>query len=184
MKKIAVILPGLGYKIDRSLLYFSKKIAESKGYETFPISYSNFPRNVEIEMAIETGLQDLKNAFSQLNLEPDTKIVFIGKSIGTAIASRFLYENKIKALQVIYTPIPLTFQNPIENAIVFSGTKDPWFLEKQKLLTDECNKNNIQLYLYEEANHSLETGNVKKDIENLAKIMDLTQEFIELSPEN
>ena len=32
-KKIAVVFPGMGYHTDKPLLYYSKRIARSMGYE-------------------------------------------------------------------------------------------------------------------------------------------------------
>lgn len=33
MKKLAIVFPGIGYHCDKPLLYYSKKIAVSNGFE-------------------------------------------------------------------------------------------------------------------------------------------------------
>ena len=41
-----------------------------------------------------------------------------------------------------------------------------------------CEEGGYPLYVTEDANHSLETGNVAKDLENLQEIMRVTEEYI------
>ena len=39
MKKTAVIFPGIGYHTDKPLLYYSRKIAASQGYNVIEVPY-------------------------------------------------------------------------------------------------------------------------------------------------
>ena len=41
-----------------------------------------------------------------------------------------------------------------------------------------ANKQYIPINVYENANHSLETGNMKQDLENMADIMSLCESFL------
>ena len=43
MKKAAVLFPGIGYSVDRPLLYYSGKMALSRGYEVIRVPYTGFP---------------------------------------------------------------------------------------------------------------------------------------------
>lgn len=65
MKKIAVIFPGVGYHVDKPLLYYSRKIAAQNGYEIREVRYGNFPLYVTegADHSLETGdvEKDLKN---------------------------------------------------------------------------------------------------------------------------
>lgn len=178
MKKIAFILPGIGYKLDRSLLYFGKKIAEKKGYETVCVTYSPLPK--DISQAIEIGYKDLVSIIknSGVNLAEYEHIAFISKSIGTAVSARFVKEQGIKALQVLYTPIPYTFEGVVKNAVAFSGTSDPFYKDNLDSLVKDCSQNEVKLFLFEGANHSLETSDPVKDIETLQKIMQETELFL------
>ena len=38
-EKLAVLFPGVGYQIDRPLLYHSAKLARERGYEVCTVSY-------------------------------------------------------------------------------------------------------------------------------------------------
>lgn len=40
MKKIAIFFPGLGYSTDRPLLYYTKKMLKSFGYELLELNYA------------------------------------------------------------------------------------------------------------------------------------------------
>lgn len=62
-------------------------------------------------------------------------------------------------------------------AIAFTGTADPW-VESTDAITDRCQKAGIPVHVIEEANHSLETADVWKNLKNLEDIMKLTAEFI------
>ncbi|MCQ2506160.1 MAG: hypothetical protein MJ113_03185 [Lachnospiraceae bacterium] len=43
-KKLAVLFPGIGYSVDRPLLYYSKKVLKAKGYEIIEVNYGNLRR--------------------------------------------------------------------------------------------------------------------------------------------
>ena len=47
MKKTAVIFPGIGYHTDKPLLYYSRKIAASQGYDVIEVPYGKFPKGVK-----------------------------------------------------------------------------------------------------------------------------------------
>ena len=77
---------------------------------------------------------------------------------------------------VFYTPLEDTFAFPLGDAVVFTGSADPWV--NGDAISELCQKANIPCHIIPDANHSLETGNVKTDIENLGKIMKKTKKFI------
>lgn len=45
--KLAVVFPGIGYHVDKPLLYYSRKIADNYDYETVTVPYGNFPAGVK-----------------------------------------------------------------------------------------------------------------------------------------
>ena len=47
MRKLAVFFPGIGYTIDKPLLYYSRKIAAEQGYEIKMIPYQGFPPKIQ-----------------------------------------------------------------------------------------------------------------------------------------
>ena len=68
------------------------------------------------------------------------------------------------------TPLAATFSFAKDNSgIAFHGNSDPWV--ETDLVIDECDRLNIPLTVYEGANHSLETGNIQKDLEYLQDVI-------------
>lgn len=60
--------------------------------------------------------------------------------------------------------------------IVFHETHDSW--AETACLVQRCEAKGYPCHIIENANHSLETGEVHKDIENMAYIMELTDAYI------
>lgn len=58
MSRIAIIVPGIGYTTDRSLLYFAGKVAQNAGYELQKIQFSGF------EKGVKGNPEKMKRAFS------------------------------------------------------------------------------------------------------------------------
>lgn len=46
-KKIAVIFPGVGYHVDKPLLYYSRKLADQYGYEVVCADYGVLPSGIK-----------------------------------------------------------------------------------------------------------------------------------------
>ena len=93
-KKLAVIFPGMGYHNDKPLLYHGKKLAKERGYEVVEVSYV-LDKNAGAVKDDETQKKEVfRQAYSQTEEQLATvafadyqEVVFIGKSIGTVVAS-------------------------------------------------------------------------------------------------
>ena len=46
-RKLAVFFPGIGYTIDKPLMYYSRKIAAAAGYEIKLLPYAGFPDKIQ-----------------------------------------------------------------------------------------------------------------------------------------
>ena len=44
LKKLAVFIPGIGYTVDRPLLYYSGKLSAQMGYEPKRLIFTGFPK--------------------------------------------------------------------------------------------------------------------------------------------
>jgi len=188
-EKIALIFPGLGYNCDKPLLYYPKKIAASYGYQIIEINYSGFPSNVKgnkekMELCFNIAFEQTKTCLSSIDFN-NKDILIIGKSIGTAVAaayaSKILCSFTTKEIRFIYlTPVEQSFNymRP-SSGIVFHGTSDPWI--NTPVLVKNCENLNLPLFITKDSNHSLETGNLVTDIENLGKIMGRIDAYIQNS---
>lgn len=173
-KKIAVLFPGIGYTCDKPLLYYAGKIAVSKGYELVKVEYSNFPSGIKgnkekMERAFQWGLEQTEDILKDICWEEYEDILFVSKSIGTVISSAFARQHQLHVKNILFTPLQQTFLFADENGIVFHGTADPWADTKD--ITEGCKKLNLPLILTDQGNHSLETGDVLKDLKNLEQTM-------------
>lgn len=181
-KKIAVLFPGIGYHIDKPLLYYSRKLAMERGYEIAEVKYGELPVNVKgnakkMLEAFNKALQYSKEQLDKIDFNVYDEVLFISKSVGTAVAAAYAKNNKINARQIYYTPVAESFEVIGENGIVFHGTADPWV--DTDIVRNECEKRNLPLYITENANHSMETGNVEKDIVIMEEIMKKTAEYMD-----
>ena len=169
-EKIAVIFPGIGYTCDKPLLYYAGKFAAENGYEVVRVPYGGFPKKVKVdrkkmEKSFALALDQAREILKDLKWEDYDQILFISKSIGTAAAAAFGKEKGLKVRHVFFTPLKETFSFGVSDAVAFHGTADPWAEDKD--IEEGCRKAGIPLYITEGANHSLETGDTGRDLENL-----------------
>ena len=185
MKRLAVIFPGIGYTADKPLLYHSRRLAEQAGFEIQIVNYSGFPKKVrddakKMRKSVEIALSQSEEMLKDVDWDAYDDILFIGKSVGTIAAAQTASNNPAKErIRIIaYTPLEETFSFPFVHAVVFTGTGDPWVGGKNSAVSERCKERNIPCYVYEGANHSLETSDPMKDIQNLQEIMKHTESFI------
>lgn len=188
--KLAVYFPGVGYHCDKPLLYYARKIAAACGYEQhISLSYTTQIRDLlgnpinmkaaflELYEQAESAL-DKTAAFSQQSGVASCcdEILFISKSVGTAIAARYASEHNIPCRHILYTPLAETFAFHPRNGITFTGTADPWV--NTAVIRQQCQEHQIPFFLYENANHSLETGDVFRNLDIMKEVMQKTEKFI------
>ena len=177
-KKLAVLFPGIGYHCDKPLLYYSKKLARQQGYEVVEIHYdfdgeildvkNNAHRMME---AVEEFGRQAQSQLADISFDQYTSVVFVGKSIGTAIAARLAKGKELSVKQVVLTPVPDTLKNlPKENTIVFHGLSDPWC--DNDIVDRAQAETGFELHLVEGANHSLETGDPMRDLEIVREVIE------------
>lgn len=181
MKKIAVVFPGVGYHADKPLLYYSRKIAGQYGYEIICADYGQLPSGIKgdtkkMYAAYELALAKVTEQFSRIEFGSYDKVLFLSKSIGTALAASYDAMHRIGAGQVYYTPVEASFRAIGTEGIVFHGTGDDW--AKTEAVVSECEKRKLPLYLTEHANHSMETGETLRDLEIMREIMEKTEDYI------
>ncbi len=181
MKKLAVIFPGIGYHTDKPLLYYSKRIASNNGFDVKEVPYGNFPEGVKgskekMEQAFHIAMEQTEAMLRDVAFEQYDVVLFISKSVGTAVASAYGKKKGLHTQNIFYTPVEASLRFMTDPGIVFHGTKDSWV--ETELLTRGCEEKGYRVYLTENGNHSLETGDVLPDIKNLNDIMSVTEEYI------
>lgn len=180
-KKLAVLFPGIGYHCDKPLLYYSAKLARSMGYEVMPVPYRGFPEKVrgdvdKLRMCLAIAWTQAEEMLAPVIWADYRDIVFIGKSIGTIVGARYAMDKGVCVRSVLLTPLKETFPFVKGQAVAFHGSADPW-AETGAIVT-ACGEKGIPLWLTEGANHSLETGDVLKDVRTLEETMRRIDPFI------
>ena len=183
MKKFAVFFPGIGYTVDKPLMHYSRKLAADAGFEVLLLPYSGFPHKVKgdrekMEKSCQIALSQAGEMLSGTDLSAYDSVLFAGKSIGTIVAAEIAAHSPVsdRIHFLLYTPLEDTFSFPLGDALAFTGGSDPWV--KEGAIPALCRAKEIPCHIIPLANHSLETGNVQADIDNLKKIMKKTEKFI------
>lgn len=181
-KKIAIIFPGVGYHSDRPLLYFSKKLAKEYQYEIIDVKYSGFPSDlrgnpIKMREAFENAYNQAEKQLSACEFSTEDEILMISKSVGTVVASAYAKEKGISCKNIYFTPVKETFSHSrYECGIVFHGTKEPWANTED--IKEACLKDRLPLFLTENADHSLETGNTLLDIITIHSVISKCQSYL------
>lgn len=183
MSKIAVLFPGIGYHTDKPLLYFSRKLAKSKGYEIIEVNYGGFPAGVKgsaekMKEAYVMALSQAEEILTGVDFSKYEDVLFISKSVGTAVAASYDGKYSVGARHIYYTPVVESFQFMREKSgVVFHGTGDSW--ADTAAVRNECKRLDLPLHITLDASHSLEVSDIFKDFDNLKVIMGHTEEYMQ-----
>ncbi len=187
-RRIAVVFPGVGYHSDKPLLYYTKKLAREQGFEVIEITYE-FPfraREIKddrdkMKEAFDLAVKQTGEQLDGADLAGCGQILFIGKSIGTAVAACYDEKHCVGASHLILTPVPETFDFLRKGCgIVFHGNADPWC--DTAVAEKRCRELELPLTVIEGANHSLETKSAVTDARNMADLLVKTESFIQSFP--
>ncbi|MGL6185040.1 MAG: alpha/beta hydrolase [Clostridium chrysemydis] len=156
--KLVVILPGIGYTIDRVTIEYSGELALSQNYDLMEVEYGfqvarkAFNVKEEFNIIADETLELVKDA---LSLKEYKEVIIIGKSIGTCVQD-FLNE-KIEGINIknIYiSPIDKTVGMGFkEGSLIITGSKDPLLSEEN--LQNIVDSKKYKVIIFNGANHAL-----------------------------
>ncbi|MEE8827421.1 MAG: alpha/beta hydrolase [Eubacteriales bacterium] len=182
MNRLAVIFPGIGYNFDRPLLHFAEKQAVHYGYEIRHVTYSGFDKKgmrgnaQKMKSAFQLAMEQTERQLADVSWDKYEQIVFISKSIGTVAASHYADRQGIRTAQILFTPFPETFEGvTIEKGLAFHAKTDPWMDDGETVCA--AKEAGVPMICYPEGNHSLETGDVIRDIDILADVFRRTEKI-------
>lgn len=197
MRKIAILVPGIGYTCDRPLLYYTGKLAQNAGYEVIRLGFKHLggKKNLignekKMKKVFRRAMDQAEEQLDIRTLIQADEVLFISKSVGTAVAAAYQTEHAgdfdasdTEVRHIYFTPVAETFifMKP-ESGIAFHGTADPWVADD--VVVDGCRDKKVPLYIRDDANHSMETGDVMADLETLQKIMRTAGVFLQRLPVN
>ncbi len=179
-KKLACLFPGIGYTCDKPLMYYSRNLLQKMGWEVVCVPYSGFPAGVKgnaekKEQCVRMAAEQAEAMLKKVRWSRYDDILFVGKSVGTVVGPAYAKAHGIDCRQVLFTPVEDTFSYVGTKAIAFHGTADSW--ADTETIRNHCCRLGIPLYESPDANHSLETGHVGRDIRELGKVMRLVRYF-------
>ena len=113
-KKLAVIIPGIGYTKDKPILYYSSKLLRESGYEILNVFFSGMPENIMKDdslklLAVKLAYEQITGQLSDVDFSGYEEVVFAGKSLGTIAAAKYVSDNGVDAKQIWYTPLERHF---------------------------------------------------------------------------
>lgn len=179
--KLCVLFPGIGYHCGKPLLSRSDELAGRKGYTVMPLRYTDFPDGAKgnddiMRKAIDHAIGQTERQLAEVSFSDYERVVFIGKSIGTAACLAFREKFGTKAECILLTPLEMTFEYPVHDCVAFHGTADQW--ADTKAIEQLCEQNNVRLHEYDNANHSLMTGDPQQDSIILEDVISKIAELI------
>lgn len=178
---LVVLLPGVGYTLDRPLMDYSKKLALELKYDVLPIEYGfqvarkEFNKEKDFTILLQESVKQFNLAVNKTYIE----IIFIGKSLGTIIQNFLNHEVKEFRVKNIYlTPVNKTYEvGMAENSLVISGTNDPLINKETKINIRKLD--GVKFIDIEGGDHSLNIkDDIIKSIENLKKVIKLEKEYL------
>ncbi len=182
-QKLALFFPGIGYTVDKPLLHYSRKLVQTMGYTIRLLPYTGFPKKdrgntVFMEESFQIALMQAREMLADVDFSAYEEVLFVGKSIGTAVAAQIASEHPEiqKARFLLYTPLENTFTYALQDAVVFTGSADPWVGEGQ--IPALCQARDIPCHVISDGNHSLECGDVARDIHIVKKVMAASAKFL------
>ncbi len=180
-KNLAVIVPGMGYHRDKPLLYYAGKLAEAAGYEVIRIEFHDLPLkgNIDpeaIRKTAEMTFAQTEEGLAAVDFDAYENVLFIGKSIGTVAMAKYIAEHHVKACQIWYTPVTDTLSFGTKEAVVFIGDADP--CSDVSAIKKRMAKMGLTVHSYPGCNHSLECGDVDRDLETIRDVMQKTKAYL------
>lgn len=193
-KKLAVIFPGIGYSVERPLLYYTRKILEKSGYEVINVSYPGLEK-VDIFEPITNGASAkrvsndkasnfvakaeklVEEQLEGVDFTSYSKIIFVAKSIGTVISALYAKQLGIHPYHIMVTPIDYAFQFiGDERGSAFSGTSDP--LVDFERIEKICKEKQWNFHDFKSGNHSLETIDIDLNIDYLKRYVSIVEGLV------
>lgn len=179
---------GFKYSLWAPLLYYCGNVANflRTNYFGFDLDYSNNNYFFQLdetkkEQYLDADIEQIKYF---INNKEYNKRIFIGKSLGTSCINRLIDKNVLGKNDSIILITPGTeWNNIIHNlysitnqALIIGSLDDPCFTayDYSRLKSQK----NIKIIEFNKLNHALETGNIKKDLKVLYKVIKIIHKFI------
>ncbi|MBE5945586.1 MAG: hypothetical protein E7259_01440 [Lachnospiraceae bacterium] len=177
--KLLVLFPGRNYSVDKPLLYYAGKVFEKRDYDVVRLHYNYKLKSNkdDIPALIEEAKVYVIHALSKIDFSKYEDVVFISKSMGTALAGYAELYFKIKARHVYLTPVADSLKYMSRGKCIVVSGKDDKILDSRKLKI-YCVEQEIALKQFEDVGHSLEhADDINKTFAILMVMIRMYKEF-------
>ena len=163
---LAIILPGLGYTLDKALLDYSKQLILDFKFDCLGIEYG-------FQVSREAFNRQDENDIRELLLET-LDIIFSALELRKEIKENY----NINIKNIYLTPINETFKEKLDKeGLIITGTKDT-LISSENL--EKIKSEGLRVLEIEDAGHSLcIKGNVLKSIKALEIIIENIKDYVE-----
>lgn len=157
-QRIVVAFPGTGYTCGEKLFAGCIDVYRERGYECAALDFSSIPfKQIEtVEEAIEAAKPVMLEQLNGVCFERYSDVVFISKSLGTALAAWLAGEKRIAARQLFLTPIAQCLECAPDPASVIGmviGTEDK--VIDYRIVESFCAERGIDCLVVDNVGHSL-----------------------------
>lgn len=178
-KKLAVLWPGRNYSCDKPLLYYAGKVFEKRGYEVVRLRYNARLKGDRNDIAglINEAKVYVAQELKDFDFSLYDDIVFVSKSMGTALAGYYDELHGLHARQLYLTPVQETLRYMHRGRCMVVAGREDRVLESRKLKI-YCVEQDVVIKQFEDVGHSLEhPDDINKTFAILMVLIRLYKEF-------
>ena len=177
--KLMVLFPGRNYSCDKPLLYYADRVFTNRGYDVVRLDYNYHLKGDKNDIAglIEEAKTYIEASLKKIDFSGYEDIVFVSKSMGTALAGYFENYFKLRVRHIFLTPLSATLKYMKRGKCIVVGGKNDAHLDAKRLRI-YCVEQDVALKQFEDVGHSLESyDDINKTFAILMVIVRLYKEF-------
>ncbi len=137
--KIAWLMPGLGYRIENPILYFTQKLLIDLGYQIAQVNYTYDKldgfQDLDVSKIMEILADDATSiGHAVTDFSNHDEVMFVGKSLGTIMMANLVIQNEITPDHLVWlTPAAATpdvdkcIKQQAARSFVAVGTNDKYY---------------------------------------------------------
>ena len=177
--KLCVLFPGRNYSCDKPLLYYAGRVFASRGYEVLPLEYNPILKGDKenIPSLIEQAWSFAEKILDGVNFFEYEDVVFVSKSMGTAVAGKAAEKYYKRTRHIYLTPVAEALVYMKRGTCIVVAGKADKILDSRKLKI-YCAGEDVALKQFDDVGHSLEDfKDMSKTLAILMVVIRLYNEF-------
>ncbi len=177
--KLCVLFPGRNYSCDKPLLYYAGRVFASRGYEVVTLDYNPVLKGDKenIPSLIEQAWSFTEKVLDDIGFSDYEDVVFVSKSIGTAVAGKASEKYCKRTRHIYLTPVAEALVYMRRGTCIVVAGKEDKILDSTRLKI-YCAGEDVALKQFDDVGHSLEDfKDMSKTLAILMVVIRLYNEF-------